>query len=347
MANTPEVSVIVGAFNRQQYVVSAVRSILAQTIPRDRFEIVVTKNFRTPDIDRELADSGATVTFDAERTIGRWLRHAVEASRAPIVTFCDDDDELEPDRLERLLSVFHDHPEVGFYRNRVRVIDRDGRGTPPDTWREHEVDRAFDALGPVLLPPDGKQGLVTFAGTTTHATFGTSTMAFRREVLGGEVGDAFEGVASSEDLYFFLAGALSPYGMFFDDRRLTRYRYYAGNVTHAVSWHGLAMESERTMAALAERRGRPDLAAWLRGRADNHERLFRGGTLVSRVAAGADRPEVARLTAQYLRFLERHPKERAWTLDVWASGVYGFSSLAAPGLTGRVARARLRARSVT
>jgi len=345
MPSDPEVSVIVGAYSREKYLLNAVRSLLAQTLPRDRFEIIVIKNFRSVDIDRELERVGATVLFDGEPRIGRWLRHAVQVSRAPIVTFCDDDDEFEPDRLERLLEVFRTHPDLGYYRNRVRVIDRDGRAIPPSEWREHETDQGFDRLGPVYLPRDGKSGLLELATQTTHATFATSSMALRRELLDGELGDSFERT-QLEDLYLFLTGALSPCGIYLDDRRLTRYRYYAGNVTHTVRWLGHAAESERDMVTVAARHGHSEFARWLSARSVNHERLFRGGTLVARVADRAGRREVAHLTAEYLRFLGQHPEERAWTLDVWAASVYGFSSLAVPSPTGRMARARLAARAV-
>ena len=345
MPKAPEISVIVGAYSREKYLLSAVRSLLAQTLPRDEFELVVIKNFRSAEIDPELEQAGATVLFDAEPRIGRWLRHAVNASHGALLTFCDDDDEFEPDRLEKLLEVFRAHPDVGYYRNRVRVIDRDGRVTPESAWRDHEADRGFDTLGPIYLPRDGKDGLLELASRRTHATFATSSMALRRELLEGDLGDSFERT-QLEDLYLFLTGALSPCGIYLDDRRLTRYRFYAGNVTHTVRWLGHAAESERDMVMVADRHGRPDFARWLSARAVNHERLFRGGTLVARVAAGADRREIARLTAEYLRFLGRHPEERAWTLDVWAAGIYGLSSLAASAPTGRVARARLTARAV-
>jgi glycosyltransferase involved in cell wall biosynthesis len=341
----PEISVIVGAYSREKYLPFAVRSLTAQTLSRDRFEIVVVKNFRSADLDRDLEQIGATVLFDEEPRIGRWLRHAIRASRAPIVTFCDDDDEFEPDRLERVVAVFREHPDVGFYRNRVRVIDAAGQPIPEGLWRVHETDPGFDALGAVYLPRDGKAGLLDLATRTTHATFATSSMALRRELLDGELGDSFERT-QLEDLYLFLTGALSPFAVYLDGRRLTRYRYYAGNVTHTVRWLGHAAESERDMAGIAERYGRPEFAHWLLARSVNHERLYRGDTLVARVGAGARRQEVARLTAGYLRFLGRHPEERALTLDVGAAVLYGLSYLLAPSLTSRVARARLAARAV-
>ena len=346
MAPSPEVAVIVGAYSRERYLPYAVRSVLAQTLARERYEVVVVKNFRSAELDRELQDAGVLLLFDEERQIGRWLRHAIGISRAPIVTFCDDDDELEPDRLEKMLDVFGSHPDLGYYRNRVRVIDADGRAIPEDRWRDHERDAAFDELGPVYRPRDRKADLLEIASRRTHATFGTSSMALRRELLDGELGDAFERT-QLEDLFLFLTGVLSPRGVYLDERRLTRYRYYAGNVTHSLRWLRDATDSERDMATVAEAHGRPDFARWLEHRADNHERLFLGGTLVERVGAEAARREVAQRTAGYLRFLGRHPRERAWTLDSWAAGIYGISYLAVPSVAGRFARARIAARAVT
>jgi hypothetical protein len=262
------------------------------------------------------------------------------------VTFCDDDDELEPDRLERILTTFRDHPDLGFYRNRVRVIDSEGRPIPEERWRVHERDSAFDTLGAVYRAPDQKSDLLNLTTQQTHATFATSSMALRRELLDGELGDAFERT-QLEDLFLFLTGVISPYGVYLDDRRLTRYRFYAGNVTHSLRWLGHATESERDMASLAEAHGRRDFARWLAARSVNHERLFQGGTLVTRIGSGAARGEVAGRTAQYLRFLAEHPEERAWTLDVWAAAIYGVADLAFPPLARQVARARLAARAVS
>jgi glycosyltransferase involved in cell wall biosynthesis len=346
MPSAPEISVIVGAYNRQKYLASAVRSLLAQTLPRERFEIVVVKNFRTAEQERELANAGAVLLFDEEPQIGRWLRHAVNACHAPIVTFCDDDDELEPDRLERIVTTFRDYPDLGFYRNRVRVIDSEGRPVPEERWRVHERDSAFDALGPVYRAADQKSDLLNLTTQQTHATFATSSMALRRELLDGALGDAFERT-QLEDLFLFLTGVLSPCGMYLDDRRLTRYRFYPGNVTHSLRWLGHASDSERDMASVAQAHGRSDFARWLTARSVNHERLFRGGTLVTRIGADANRAEVASRTAGYLRFLAQHPEERAWTLDVWAAPIYGLADLAFPPLARQVARARLAARAVS
>ncbi len=162
-----------------------------------------------------------------------------------------------PSRLERVLEAFRQHPDIGFYRNRVNVIDAAGRPIPPDRWRVHEHDVGLDASGPVHVPPDGKADLLTLGTRTTTSTFNSGTMAIRRELLDGDVGDAFDEARISADTFLFLAAALSPHGLFLDDRRLTRFRFYGGNTTRETFWLGLTADSLASMSGLAARHGRP------------------------------------------------------------------------------------------
>lgn len=345
MPPDPQVAVILGDYSRRAYIRAALRSLATSTLPRDRYEIVVTKNYRDPELDRELEERGAVVLFDEEPRIGRWLRHAVNACRAPVVTFLDDDDEIEPERLARIVEVFARYPDLGLYRNRVSVIDREGRPIPFERWRPHERDEAFDRLGALYLPVPEKGRLLELATRTTHCTFNTSSIALRRDLLDGDLGDGFE-ATQLEDLYLFLTGVLASRAVFLDDRRLTRFRFYAGNVSRKVRWLGHAEFSYRDMAVIARRHGRPDFAEWLSHQSVHYGRMFRGSTIVERITENAPRREIAQRTGEYLRFLAQHPEERAMNLDTWAAGVYGLTYVGWPAVTARLAKARLTARGL-
>ncbi len=339
MPGDPEVAVIIGAYRREEYLLRAVRSVLAQRLPRDRVELTVTKNFVQAEIDRSLAELGVPSTVDDDPRIGPWLTRAVARTRAPLIAFLDDDDEFEPDRIAEVLRVFRDHPEVGFYRNRVSVIDAAGAPVPPEQWRSHEVDPEYDRSGPVLVPPGAKDGLRELALERTDSTFNASTMVVRRELLEGRAGEALRGT-QLPDLGLFLAAFLSPYGLYFDDRRLTRFRYYGGNVTHRVSWLGAAAESHRRFAALAREFGQEDLALWFDRQSIHYDRLYRGGRIVEAVDRADGRRVLARLGAEYLRFLARHPDERGWSLDVWGAEGYALLYLLGPSVARRAHAAR-------
>ena len=335
----PEVAVIIGAFRRREFLRQAVRSVLAQTLPRDRFEVVVLKDFLDDELDGALAADGVTTIQDTEPRIGRWLLRAFRATTAPLIALLDDDDEWEPDRLARAVAVLHEHPEVGLYRNRVRVIDRHGAPVPADRWRRLESDLAFDVSGPVRIPPGPKAGLVEFASVRTRVTFNSSTMVVRRELLEGAWGEAFA-TTQLPDLTLFLVAALGPSGLYFDDRRLTRFRRYDGNVTLRSGWLAEASRSYREGADLARAHHRADFENWLRAAAAQYGRQFRASELFESIAANGSRAHVARLTAAYLGFSVRHPTGRGGIGDVGATGIYGLAYCLAPGMTRRARAAR-------
>jgi glycosyltransferase involved in cell wall biosynthesis len=335
----PEISVIVGAYRRREYLLEAVRSVQAQTVGRERVEIVVTKDFADPAIEAELTRAGIAWTTDDDPGIGTWLRRAIARTKAPLLAFLDDDDLYEPDRLARVLAVLREHPEVGFYRNRVQVVDASGAPIPSAGWPPVWKDAAFDRSGPVIVPPDGKADLLRFSTATTRITFNSSTMVVRRELLDGALGELFDR-SQLPDLALFLAGALGPSGLFLDDRRLTRYRHYPGNVTRQVRWLRAAARCHREAAELAARLGRDDFARYHAERGEHWERLYRAGLITDDVRLAASRRAIAGHALDYLHFLGQPRRERAGPLDLWAPALYALAYLLAPRPTARLRQAR-------
>ncbi len=342
MAPDPEIAVVVHAYERRAFLPFALRSLSAQTLRRDRFEVLVTKSFDDPEIDRAIAALGATSLRDDDRWNSRCLHRAVRASART--------HRHVPGRRRRVRARATGADPGGDARPPGRrLLPKPGAGDrrgwpadPPDRWRVHEQDTSFDTLGPVHISPDEKANLLDLGIRRTSATFNSGTMAIRRDALEGDVGDTFDEARMSMDVFLFLAAVVSPWGLFLDDRRLTRYRFHAGNTTREreTYWLGLTMEADRAMAALAARRGRADFAEWLEGESIHYERMFLGSTLVGRMAARAGRTEVARLAGGYLRFLGRNARERSLSLDVWAAGGYGLAYALAPAVSRRLATSR-------
>jgi glycosyltransferase involved in cell wall biosynthesis len=342
----PKVSVVVGDFARRRYLAGAIRSLDAQTLPADQVERIVLTGYDDPELRARLAATGAETVVDRSPDIGAWLTAALRRARAPIVTFLNDDDEYEPDRLARVVDVFERYPDLALYRNRVSVIDADGRPQPASRWRVHETDAAFDRTGPVYVPPEDGDRAFDLAARSAHVTFNASTMAVRRDLLDGPLASVFART-NADDMFWFVAAAVSGRGLYFDDRRLTRFRFDRGSVTHEVAWLGRAERSYRDLAEVARDRGRADLDGWLAPLAVHFGRMYRGEAVVDDVVAGRGRASVARRTGEYLRFLGGHPAERAWTVETWAAAAYGLAYLGAPALAARLARARRVARART
>jgi hypothetical protein len=339
MPPDPQVAVIVGAYRRREFLGAAIDSVLAQTIPRSAYEICVVTDLDLGGLGSRLESADVPVVYDAEPRIGIWLAHAVRRTRAPLVAFLDDDDEFEPDRLDRAISVFRDHPEVGFYRNRVRVIDAAGRPIPPERWRRHETDARFDRTGPITVGPGAEASVVPLLAREAFISFNSSTIVVRRELLEGEWAPAFE-ATQLPDLALSVVAALSPYTLYLDDRRLTRFRFYRASVTHRVAWLRQAAQGHDALAAFARVHGGDHLASWLGDRAVHYDRMHRGEAILEGVVGAASRRAIAAGALDYLRFVGHHPSERSARLDLWSAPLYAGGYVVFPGLARRLAVVR-------
>jgi Glycosyl transferase family 2 len=339
MAGAPEIAVIVGAYRRSEFLPTAVQSVLAQTIPRAAFEVMVVTDHDDPNLRRGLERSGVAVRTDPEPRIGTWLLGAIRETRAPLVAFLDDDDQFEPDRLAAALEAFHAHPEVGFYRNRVVVVDHAGDPLPTDRWNSLERDPAFDRTGPRLVPASERARGPGLGGVSATISFNTSSMIARRALFEGDAATAFS-ESQLPDLALAVIAVTSPYAMYLDDQRRTRYRSATGSATRHISWLRIAAESHARLADHAGRRGFPRLASWLGERAVHFDRMFRGESVVESVRLASSRRAVADGAIEYLRFLGRHPREWSTELNVWAAPLYAGGYVLAPGIARRLAVAR-------
>jgi glycosyltransferase involved in cell wall biosynthesis len=51
------ISVIIIAYNRKRYIINAINSALNQTLSKDKYEIIVIKNFNDNVIDKFIGDN--------------------------------------------------------------------------------------------------------------------------------------------------------------------------------------------------------------------------------------------------------------------------------------------------
>jgi glycosyltransferase involved in cell wall biosynthesis len=148
----PRVSVVVAAYNAEEWVGEAVESALAQTMPD--LELVVVDDAsrdRTADVVAEIPDPRLRLVRNATN-LGQarnWNR-GVGLSRAPFVKFLCADDALRPDCLERMLEVAERQPELGlvFSRRTIQVGPGDPAGA---AWRRtyERIHENFGGLAPV------------------------------------------------------------------------------------------------------------------------------------------------------------------------------------------------------
>jgi glycosyltransferase involved in cell wall biosynthesis len=120
----PYISVVIRAFNRQDYLLKAVNSALKQTLEKDKYEILVVKNFISH-LDKYLEENKVRIFFE-DGIAGELIKCGVENSRGTIISFLDDDDYFAETKLERVFKIFNSNPKVTYFHNSYHAINELG-----------------------------------------------------------------------------------------------------------------------------------------------------------------------------------------------------------------------------
>lgn len=135
-----EISVIIPHYNDVDNLARCIGMLQAQTLGRDRFEIVVADNNSPIGIDavRQAAGAVARVVLAPEPGAGPARNAAVAASTGPILAFIDSDCRPHPDWLERGLAALASTDIVG---GRVDIVAIDP--AHPNPIEAFEMATAF------------------------------------------------------------------------------------------------------------------------------------------------------------------------------------------------------------
>lgn len=129
----PLVSIIIPTFNRRHFVGDAIDSCLAQTYPH--FEIIVVDDGSrdgTGDFLRQRYGGRIRCIQQDNQGPGIARNRGIAAARGSYIQFCDADDQLAANKLQRGVDCFQQHPQVAVIHTYYQFVDSDGR-TPLET----------------------------------------------------------------------------------------------------------------------------------------------------------------------------------------------------------------------
>jgi glycosyltransferase involved in cell wall biosynthesis len=128
---TPNVSVVIPAFNRREYVQRAIESVFSQTY-RD-FEIVVVDDGSTDNTGTVLeATSSVRYLFQDHAGPAKARNLGIHHARGEFIAFLDSDDQWEPEHLAMEVEVFGRYPECALVCSQARVENRTEGGGSDD-----------------------------------------------------------------------------------------------------------------------------------------------------------------------------------------------------------------------
>jgi glycosyltransferase involved in cell wall biosynthesis len=236
MTGAPRISVILLAHNRKKYVLGGVASALKQTLPRDRFEILVYKNFVDPEIDSYLDAQGVRNLTSPPESRPRTLRTVLQEARGEILSFLDDDDLYAPEKLAFVDRVFTEDPSLGYFHNDFFVMDED----------EKLLERSpFTQLAQRVYLPAADVRHRSLPPNALKLGFNSSSVSVRRNWLTPFLPSFEYPEAELSDAMLLDCALASGCALLADPAKLTYYRYHD-------SWSNILNYSDESIPRIVD-----------------------------------------------------------------------------------------------
>ena len=144
--HTPQVSIIMAAYNHAQYIDKAIDSALAQTW--QDFELIVVDDGSTDATGQVVSQFGSPVRYIYQQNHGQGgaRNRGIASARGEFICFLDDDDLWEPEYLATVMSVFQRQPDVDALHTGFRIIDGEDRLLPQIGDHVVPPHQMYDAL---------------------------------------------------------------------------------------------------------------------------------------------------------------------------------------------------------
>lgn len=134
---TPTVSVVITTYNSEQFIASAVESVLAQTY-KD-IEVLVVDDGSTDDTRHVLESYGNQIHYiwqeNQERSAAR--NHGVGLAKGDLIAFLDSDDVWLKEKLALQVDAIQRFPQAVMVYGCAQIIDP--KGTPTRWWGEDTI----------------------------------------------------------------------------------------------------------------------------------------------------------------------------------------------------------------
>jgi glycosyltransferase involved in cell wall biosynthesis len=227
---------VITAFNRKEYLLNAITSVINQTLNREKYEIIVIKNFLDADTDAYCSENSVRIINTGDVPQGEHIYKSITESKGDIISFLDDDDLYDSNKLASVFDAFSLYKELIYYRNDLKVVDTTG----------NDVSE---------IEADGKYGLeildrrnVLIKGIRTFR-WNMSCIAVRKQIYIKYL-EYVKSIRAAPDLSTFYM-AYETGGLFaWDHSKLTVYRLNEQSMTKIKGEHNDALREFNSLLPL-------------------------------------------------------------------------------------------------
>ncbi|MFP4101128.1 glycosyltransferase family 2 protein [Coleofasciculus sp.] len=227
-----KVSVCIPTYNRANYLVESVNSVLSQTY-KD-FELIICDDGSTDDTPTVVSQwNDARIRYIRHaKNIGRSknMRSGFDTAQGNYFIKFDDDDALTPEFLAKTVAVLEAEPSVDFVCTNHWVIDKNGNRVESAT-KENAAKWGKDKLKPGIIPDLMRQ-------TFQYQSLQVGSTLFRRACL-QDVDYMRPEADGCEDFDLLVRLAIAGKQGYFLPEYLMEYRFHGGQTSLRQNLHFL------------------------------------------------------------------------------------------------------------
>lgn len=215
------VSVVIPAYNHEQYIDAALKSVLCQT--HENLEIVIVddgSSDSTGDICRKTAAEDRRVKYFRQENQGAHvaINNGIEYAEGEYLAILNSDDIFYPEKISRCMEICARNPGVQFVAGHPELMDSKGKTLKKGIEAEWQV-RAYNFYK--------LSGLLPMSVLNENFIATTSNMFFSRELFNKNGG--FQPLRYCHDLDFLLSSFRNgPYYLDWENTHI-KYRVHPGN----------------------------------------------------------------------------------------------------------------------
>ncbi|MCW6168980.1 MAG: glycosyltransferase family 2 protein [Thermoplasmatales archaeon] len=245
-----KISVIVTAYQRRQYILKALQSLEEQNISKDKYEVIIVKDFEDKDIDSIIGSFGyKSILMLSESTLGEFIYSGIVNSEGEIICFLDDDDIFSMEKLSLIYEKFSGN-NVSLIKNNIFFIDTSENPIKEDKLKiASQIGMRLPIIRDAVIAPSQFRKRLGYL-SDRGVDFNLSSMSILRGIMKeGDLKYLRESVDISPDTFFFLLALKSDKSILVLKNKLTGFRIHKSSISRKI---GNDIESARSRIDIME-----------------------------------------------------------------------------------------------
>ena len=220
-------SIVIFDFSRPDFIHRVIGSLLKEITGTDS-EIILRKSYKDPEIEHFLEDNSVKyINLMEHNRQSDYIKIACEVASGEIIIFMDDDDTFYSGKIKYVSDLFMKNKNLGYYHNNFDTIDELENITAIRNYKTPEFESLYIENNRKAEFFKNNKNIRLML--RIRPDFNSSSIVIRKSLLSAYHENYDFNVRP--DSFIFTLALLSTMDLMLDNKVLTHYRIYSGNVS--------------------------------------------------------------------------------------------------------------------